>query len=310
VGPVTCERPDAIEEFGEPGLPLSILGQPKPQQARFYVAAGPNGASQDGGRLSKEEVGYREGKGLRGRKVYPHHRTLPQTYWDSPGSDKTQRADNLSFQEYRRPTLNNREQRDNQNRSVLGWIKPRTKFSFDLHVTNLSTLELGALVWLLSLEDGYFHRLGGGKPLGFGSARLTIEPDKTHLHTGESWKVFYSTLEDAPLPEVDRNQLIDSFKGAVAAAYAVGTHGTPAERFRQVPFIAAFLRAARGFDDKLPIHYPRARQPGQGGPVPPHPEGKAYEWFVANDRTGRDAGPRACLPDLANDPGLPMLDAP
>lgn len=312
VGPVTCARADAIEPLGDPGQPLSILGQPKPQQARFYVAAGPNGASQQSGRLTKEEVGYRQGKGLRGRKVYPHHQALPQTYWDEPAEDKTQRADTLRFQEYRRPRLKNQEQRDNQNRSIQGWVKPKTEFSFDLHVTNLTAVELGGLLWLLSLGEGHFHRLGGGKPLGFGSVRLTIDPEKTHLHTGDSWKVFYSTLDDTSPAEVDRNQLIDSFKEAVVGTYAVGTRGTPEERFQQVSFIAAFLRAARGFDDNLPIHYPRARQPGpgHGGPVPPHSEGKAYEWFVANDRTGRDAGPRACLPDLANDSGLPMLDAP
>jgi hypothetical protein len=40
-----------------------------------------------------------------------------------------------------------------------------------------------------------------------------------------------------------------------------------------------------------------------------NPEGQAYEWFVANDREGRDAGPHAALPDLAADHGLPMLDA-
>jgi hypothetical protein len=45
VGPVTCVTPakQAIENFGTPGLPLAILGQPKPQQARFYVAKTPNG---------------------------------------------------------------------------------------------------------------------------------------------------------------------------------------------------------------------------------------------------------------------------
>jgi hypothetical protein len=202
------------------------------------------------------------------------------------------------------------EQRDTQNRSIQGWIKSKTEFSFDLHVTNLSAVELGGLLWLLSLSEGHFHRLGGGKPLGFGSVRLTIDPEKTHLRTGESWKRFYSTLDDTPPAEVDRRQLIESFQKAVVDAYAPKTQGSLAERFERVPFIAAFVRAARGFADDLPIHYPRARQPGQSGPVPPHPEGKAYEWFVANDRTGTKGAPRLCLPDLTNDSGLPVLEAP
>jgi hypothetical protein len=67
-----------------------------------------------------------------------------------------------------------------------------------------------------------------------------------------------------------------------------------------VPFIAAFLTAARGFRDGLPIHYPRKS-------AAPDPEGKNYEWFVANDRTGKDApaGNHLALGPLAADPGLP-----
>jgi hypothetical protein len=84
----------------------------------------------------------------------------------------------------------------------------------------------------------------------------------------------------------------------------------PAASFERVPFIAAWLKMATGHTDKLPTHYPRARQQGQSDPVPPNPEGLAYEWFVANDRTGQNGGPQVSLPDLANDHGLPMLDAP
>ncbi|HID20898.1 MAG TPA: TIGR03986 family CRISPR-associated RAMP protein, partial [Planctomycetaceae bacterium] len=41
IGPVRCQTQldRAIQSFGQPGLPVAILGQPKPQQARFYVAA-------------------------------------------------------------------------------------------------------------------------------------------------------------------------------------------------------------------------------------------------------------------------------
>ncbi|MHB1557390.1 MAG: TIGR03986 family type III CRISPR-associated RAMP protein [Isosphaeraceae bacterium] len=306
VGPVCCVTADPIERFPSPGLPLAILGEPKPQQSRFYVAKVPSGAAQPDG-FAKEQ-GYRANKGLRGRKVYPHHRDLPPSYWETATQDRTQQATDGHFQEYRRPRLNNQERRDDQNRSVEGWIKPRTEFRFDLHVTNLSTVELGGLLWLLSLGEGCYHRLGGGKPLGFGSVRLEIDPGKTHLHNGESWKTFYSTLDDAAQTEVDRTGLVDSFKNAVVAAYAANIPGSSAERFERVPFIAAFLRAVKGFEGCLPIHYPRARQPGQNGPIPPHSEGKAYEWFVANERTGHNGGQRVCLPDLASDPGLPMLD--
>lgn len=279
VGPVVCDSDDAIEDFGTPGIPLAILGQPKPQQARFYVAASQNGEAQADG-LSKERAGYSPGKGLRGRKVYPHHRVLQE-------------------QEYSRPQLNGQEQRDNQNRSIQGWVKPGTGFTFDLHVTNLSRVELGALVWLLNLPEEHYHRLGGGKPLGFGSVRLETDPASTQLCDGNGWRQIYSTLDDLALSTVDHEELIREFKETARTSY-----GSPAS-FDNVSFIAAFLKMAKGFEGSLPIHYPRAKRPSD-----PHPDGQNFEWFVANDRTGQNGGPQASLPDLATDLGLPMLDAP
>jgi CRISPR-associated protein (TIGR03986 family) len=332
IGPITCLTPkeQAIENFGTPGLPLAILGQPKPQQARFYVAASPNGDAQEDG-LSKEDAGYAPGKGLRGRKVYPHHNGLPSSHWDNPMQDRTQQAVDKHFQEYRRPheaetqeeqegknkikrpVINDdgsfrllagedHEQRDNQNRSIQGWVQPGTEFTFDIHVTNLSKVELGALLWLLSLPDNHFHRFGGGKPLGFGSVRLEIDAANTHLHDGKAWKHAYSTLEDVVPTEADRDALIQTFKEEVVRT----AHGSPAS-FEEVSFIAAWLRSATGHPDSLPTHYPRARQEVQEHLVPPHPQGLAYEWFVANERTGQNAGPKVSLPNLIDDKGLPIL---
>lgn len=313
IGPVECITPkeQAIEKFSTPGLPLAILGQPKPQQARFYVAASPNGEAQ-ANRLTKERAGYSPGKGLRGRKVYPHHNGLPAGHWDNATEDRTQQAVNGHFQEYRRPQLDGQEQRDNQNRSIQGWVKPGTEFTFDIHVTNLSKVELGALLWLLSLPDNHFHRFGGGKPLGFGSVRLEIELTNTHLHDGNGWKQIYSTLEDTSPTEADRHALIQEFRDAVIQEFrdAVRTSYGSATSFENVPLIAAWLKMATGHADALPTHYPRARQQGQGDSVPPNPEGLAYEWFVANDRTGQNGGPQVSLPDLKADIGLPMLDSP
>jgi CRISPR/Cas system CSM-associated protein Csm3 (group 7 of RAMP superfamily) len=307
IGPVICKTPkeQALETFGTPGMPLAILGQPKPQQVRFYVAASPNGEAQKDG-LSKEQAGYAKGKGLRGRKVYPHHASLPKGHWDGPCKDRTQQAVQGHFQEYRRPQLDGKEQRDNQNRSIQGWVNPGTEFAFDIHITNLSKVELGALLWSLSLPENHFHRFGGGKPLGFGSVRLEIDLEHTHLFDGNGWRQIYGSLEDSTATEANRDELvqpIQAFQQAVQSGYGSSMS------FEQVPFIAAWIRMARGFVDKLPIHYPRARHRGQSSLVPPHRKGLSYEWFVANDRTDRVGGPQASLPDLASDRGLPMLNA-
>ena len=315
IGPVTCHSPDAVERFEGLGLPLAILGQPKPQQGRFYVAESPAGEAQESG-LSKQEAGYSEGKGLRGRKAYPHQAHLRQDHWTHPLEDRTQTPVEGTFQEYRRAG----EKRDNQNRSITGWVRPGSVFTFDLHVTNLSAEELGALLWLMQQatrpNPGCF-RLGGGKPLGFGSVRLEIgtphaaDPAACRIVNGANVRESYRSLATPSGATHDLTAVVETFQRAVIDAYAGNDSSTrsPAERFAKVSFIAALLRSLQGFDDKLPMHYPRARQQAGTGPVPPHPEGEAYEWFVANDREGRDAGPHQTLPDLANDPGLQMLSS-
>jgi CRISPR-associated protein (TIGR03986 family) len=333
IGPVQCLSPEPVEEFLHPGLPLAILGQPKPQQSRFYASQSTQGEAQRDA-LSKEEAGYLPNKGLRGRKVYPHHAGLPEEYWKEPIEDRTQRpekrpsTEEIFFQEYRRPhksamergaakltpdrkafillpaTPNeDNEQRDDQNRSLLGWLKPQTIFEFEMDVTNLSRVELGALLWLLQLPADHFHRLGGGKPLGFGSVSLAIVC--TDLRSGAEWKKFYCSLNEDEKEKGDQQatqSCVGDFTRAIADTYGNGD-------FERTAFIAAFERCAQGF--KRPIHYPRVLQPGQDhdSTIPPHPEGKAFEWFVANERTGRQGGPKLALPDLVNDEGLPILEA-
>lgn len=274
---VKCESDDSIETFKN-GLPLAILGEPKPEQTRFYVAASPNGEP-----LTKEPKakGYQKGQGLRGRKVYPHHQR-PESYWDTSASENPVDG---SYREYHR--LGGTQ--DNQNRTILAWLKPQTKFSFEIDVINLSNVELGALLWLLKLPENHFHRLGGGKPLGFGSVQLNI--NDTDVRTGQEWREFYRSLIpiDKPNQTAATNSQED-FQKEVEKAYK--------KSFFQVSFIAAFLRAAKGFDK--PIHYPRL------SPAP-HPDSKIYEWFVANENDTKEANAlRTPLADLTNDVGLPL----
>ncbi|OLE54295.1 MAG: CRISPR-associated RAMP family protein, partial [Acidobacteria bacterium 13_1_20CM_3_53_8] len=153
IGPVRCLSPDPLLYFEDLGLPLAILGQPKPQQARFYVARSTNGEAQEND-ISKEQAGYWPHKGLRGRKVYPHHAGLPQGHWDNPQQERTQQSNQGFFQEYLRPyppviengaaKLNQDrtgfdlqrnaedERRDDQNRSITSWVKQQTEFAFEV----------------------------------------------------------------------------------------------------------------------------------------------------------------------------------
>lgn len=300
VGPVVCESNvnDAIQSFPGDGVPLAILSAPKPQQGRFYVAKSPGGEAQQNG-VSKVQAGYSTGKGLRGRKIYPRHSGLPDGHWDDPMQDRTQTGQGrpAHYQEYRRPRKNNQEQRDDQNRSMRGWVKSGAQFTFDVQVQNLSEVELGALLWLLKLPDERFFRFGGGKPLGFGSVRLTI--DNYDVRTGQGLIARYEKWCTTREPADPSDAAIEFFKKALCEAYPPPDGGG----FEDITFITAFLTACRGFSDRLPVHYPRATADGQSGP--PAPEGESFKWFVANER-----GDKLALPNLADGKGLPTLKEP
>jgi len=293
VHPVTCETApaDSKVEFPEPGVPLSILSTPKPQQGRFYVAASKNGNAQRHG-LDRKNAGYSSSeKGLRGRKVFPHHGNLPEGHWEDPMEDRTQTGTGNppKFQEYRRPRkADGTEQRDDQNRSLLGWVKPGAQFVFDLRFLNLSEVELGAMVWLLSLPENHFFRFGGGKPVGFGSVRLELASHE--IFGPKELRAQYAGWHvDSPESAVSLESIRGDFEKSLVRAY-----GNPDQPADSIPFIQAFRRACQGFPDALPIHYPRATQN-------PLPEGESFKWFVSNEREGKYV-----LPDLSTDAGLPI----
>jgi len=295
----------AIEHFGNDGVPLAILGEAKPQQTHFYVAHNWQGDPLPDGR--ERSVGYQERtQGLRGRKVYPHHAHLAglHEYWLQPEADRTQKPmlyqGKKYYQEYRRPPLQEGSKdktRDNQNRSILGWIKPETAFSFKIQISNLSSVELGALLWLLNLEKDYYHRLGNSKPLGFGSVHLQVK--SMALRKGQDWAEFYQHFLETDTPCLcDINEAqphIEAYKQAVFEAY-----GQPfgKKSFEEVSFIKAFKVALRGFRNGLPVHYPRQDEK-------PNPKGESFKWFVQNEKS---RGPHLALPALETERGLPLLN--
>ena len=281
-------RSDIVKRFQGDGIPLAILGQPKPAQGRFYVAKDNEGTPQDDG-ISKSNAGYNkaEKKGLRGRKHYwPHKGRETENaseYWDPFVENQSQ--------EYRRTD----GKTDTQNRSIKGWIEPGTEFKASLYVQNLQPQEVGALLWLLSLSEDHCFRLGYGKPLGFGSIKMGIDAEQLKnrclpLGTGADWQAYYADLNATPPTELKSAQqsgCIQEFKTKMETAY----HKFPS--FGQLPFISDFLQVLKGPMDNAPIHYPRSRQR-------PDPEGKNFEWFVANDR-----GKKRSLPKVKANNGLP-----
>lgn len=297
-------RPGIVQRFDGDTLPLTILGQPKPAQGRFYVA-NDKGEPQHG--KNKVDAGYdaSKGKRLRGRKQYWHHKGLEaeltenkqtECYWQPSTEDRTQVKRKGRYQEYRRPDRDGNPQRDSQNRSIKGWIKPGTEFKVSLYVQNLQSEEVGALLWLLSLPEKHYFKLGYGKPLGFGSVRLEVDDDVLPLGTGEHWrKEYYATLDADPptmFDESQRSKCIQAFQESIAVYDANVS-------FEDIPFILDFLQILEGPMDDSPIHYPRLKRY-------PTPEGENFRWFTANERGQEGAqGRKDALPDFLDEEGLP-----
>ena len=101
---VVCEessRPEIIQRFNGGNLPLTILGQPKPAQGRFYVADNQGKPQHE---VDKTDAGYdaSQGKSLRGRKQYWHHKGLEankaKAYWHPSAEDRTQTKHDNRYQ--------------------------------------------------------------------------------------------------------------------------------------------------------------------------------------------------------------------
>ncbi len=75
---------------------------------------------------------------------------------------------------YHRPLGPRRTTVKNEYNKTIEAVKPGAVFEFEVDYTNLTEAELALLVFALVLEPGMAHKVGMGKPVGLGSARLEI----------------------------------------------------------------------------------------------------------------------------------------
>jgi hypothetical protein len=298
-------------------IALATLNSPKPAQYRAYLreatgsTIGANGRAN--GRGAKDDFGARSGfvggQRLARRKVYLYDaRTVgAQTYWtpvplaraamgfrNSPQNGQPQLANANGagrYREYPAPP----EFKAKTDTYIRNWVSMGSTSTTTITVDDLTSTELGALLWLLSrpVSEDITHRpahlrLGLGKPLGFGVVQVDYDPSRTRISPGAAISDSYRDLgsDTAALTADDLTGMRDEYDTLMRRNHP------ELDVVRSV-----FLNAAWG-ERELPVHAPRDAA---------RPKTTSYEWWVTNESRGRNEnGRRMGLPLLANpDRSLP-----
>ena len=270
-----------------PERTLAPLSSPRPEYVRFYGAEDLDGRPFP--RWDKAK-GYTKTAGDAGRNDYFTHPDKPEGYF---GADVTpgkpfKHDSGTYYPEY----LVNDNEKSDQNMTVRGEVPAGTRFSACVQFHNLSDEELGALLWLLTLEEGAYYSLGSGKPFGFGSIRISLA--SLNAWRGQALKARYASLLDpdkTKLAEDDQigfecaesaqsNALIEGlkqkFEDALEAAYGENKQKRLLKIFKS-------HRYGPPNESNLPVHYPRRNE----APNVEH----GFKWFADNEKPNARLSP-------------------
>lgn len=257
----------------EPERTLAPLSSPKPQYVRFYGAGDLDGKPFP--RWSKDQ-GYTKTAGDAGRNDYFTHPDKPEGYFGaSVTPDKRFQLDGRTY--YPEYLVN---EKSDQNMTVRGEVPAGTRFSSCIQFHNLSDEELGALLWLLTLEEGAYYSIGSGKPFGFGSIRIGLSG--IDACCGGVLKARYvSLLNPKTEPAKETEQIKIDCPEMVQSSNAVdelkqkfeksleNAYGKKSERLLRL-----FKEHRHGPRDQRPVHYPRTS---------PEP-GEPFQWFRDSEK--------------------------
>jgi hypothetical protein len=247
--------------------PLLILGGPKPQCEQMYLVD----ARGDNKRVARWDV-WGGGHGmqqhgadtrLRGRKLYwhqPDHSDEPDAWY------------------FRQPTSEDPEVRDDQNQSAQLLLSGQ-RFAFEVKFENLTTKELGLL--LASLQPSLLssgaddsrtlaHKIGRGKPIGLGSAQVTVRK-LTLINRTERYSDPFALGEQDATNEI--GIYVAEFAAPAGGIEAFGTRGDIADLLFMLD-----VDAVRG----LRLQYPPDNDQALGRAGGRQRPGRSFEWFVAN----------------------------
>jgi len=162
-----------------------LQGVPKPSAYGFYLR--PRGSLDTDGDKASNSV---SGKGydddrlqIRGRKMYLHHDRVDIKIGPHRDADQS----------------NNK----NMEKTLSGAYVDGSIFTFRISFERLSDVELGALLWVLTLPSSsdagreMYHRLGYAKPLGLGSCRIDVKLLLESTAVYGSWDVEKGETSDS-----------------------------------------------------------------------------------------------------------------
>lgn len=160
-----------------------ILSGPKPTSYQHYVT-----------QPYPDEVRWTDDKGNPRRRVELMHYGSPRNEAEPRGHKLYWHKKWVQSAEQYRAVQKEVEEHPKQYTQIKP-VKPGATFSFEIRFENLSQMELGALLWALTLptDSGECcHKLGMGKPLGLGSVKIAAKAELddrlaryTHIWSGE-----------------------------------------------------------------------------------------------------------------------------
>ncbi|MGV9754013.1 hypothetical protein [Nocardia farcinica] len=174
---------------------LPPMSAPRPGAGQHYLETA--GWAGDGGVPALREWGSQADKGkqprrLRGRKFY-WHTTVPNGLLPTRGQARAHHDDNAMITSARVYAI-------------------KSRFTATITFTDLDELALGSLIVALqphrALGEKALIHIGGGKPLGYGSSRITLDSAGSWVTTA---RARYTGTPASPLDEPALQRLADLF---------------------------------------------------------------------------------------------------
>ncbi len=166
------ENPGPEEDPYMDEVTLKILASPKPPCPCMYFYD-----TENGNRFIAKDMLTNQGDGEpgkylpKGRKFYLHHNLEKEEEFGRKYNGQSlppwETHPNLA-----KP--NNKESRLKQKAAVRPVRKGLT-FKFHVDFENLDETELALLLYSLSPEEGFWHKIGMGKPIGLGSVEIKVD---------------------------------------------------------------------------------------------------------------------------------------